>query len=663
LSFRPLSPKEIRALGARGCYSEDWSALEVSPDFDPGRLKNSGFFGPVKIGSLRGEAVFPGGFTAPCGIENAVIRNCTIGDGVYIRNIHSYLANYDIAPGVILDDVQRLFVDGESSFGNGVRVKAANESGGREIPIYDHLSCHIAYLLCFYRHDLKLLSSLESMIAAYAGSVRSRRGSIGRGARIMNCGILENLRIGESAVLEGVSLLSNGTILSKPGAPSYVGPKVIARDFIFSTGAVVTDNVIISRCFLGQAAELARLYSASDSVFFANCTGYNGEACSVFAGPYTVSHHKSTLLIAGLFSFVNAGSGSNQSNHMYKLGPVHQGIVERGSKTASDSYMMWPMRVGAFSLITGRHTSNSDTRDFPFSYLTEVSGETVLVPGINLKSVGTLRDAKKWPLRDKRRDPEINDFLTYNLLTPYTASRMIRGMKILHSLKVTSGYSSMSYYYNGVKIERSGLEKGLVLYQMGLTRYLGNLVVNILRSAPLRGLPEIQGRFAPAPGGWEDWLDLAGLYLPCQKAEVFFEEIRCGKLACPEAIRGELENFHRRFGEYEMAWAGEIIKQRTGKAPGEFDCRDFIRLIREWIEAVEELDLLRIKDGEKEFSPIARSSYGIDGGEPERNADFAQVRGDSGENDIIRLIRERLDLKKKSARELTAQLENLAAGE
>ena len=69
-------------------------------------------------------------------------------------------------------------------------------------------------------------------------------------------------------------------------------------------------------------------------------------ACSIFAGPYTVTHHKSTLLIAGLYSFMNAGSSSNQSNHMYKLGPVHQGILERGTKTTSNSYIVFPARIG-----------------------------------------------------------------------------------------------------------------------------------------------------------------------------------------------------------------------------------------------------------------------------------------------------------------------------
>ena len=105
--------------------------------------------------------------------------------------------------------------------------------------------------------------------------------------------------------------------------------------------------------------------------------------------------HKSSLLIAGMFSFLNAGSGSNQSNHMYKLGPIHQGVVERGSKTTSDSYILWPAKVGAFSLIMGRHVNHPDTSGMPFSYLIEHGNRSYLVPGANLKSVGTIRDAQK----------------------------------------------------------------------------------------------------------------------------------------------------------------------------------------------------------------------------------------------------------------------------
>ena len=89
---------------------------------------------------------------------------------------------------------------------------------------------------------------------------------------------------------------------------------------------------------------------------------------------------------------------------MYKLGPIHQGIVERGSKTTSDSYVLWPAKIGAFTLIMGRHYKNPDTSDLPFSYLIERDDQSWLAPAVNLRSIGTIRDAMKWPKRDKRKD-------------------------------------------------------------------------------------------------------------------------------------------------------------------------------------------------------------------------------------------------------------------
>ena len=218
-----------------------------------------------------------------------------------------------------------------------------------------------------------------------------------------------------------------------------MGDSVIATDFIFSSGSYIADAAKLVRCFVGQACHVSHNFSAHDTLMFANCSFENGEACSVFAGPYTVSMHKSSLLIAGMFSFLNAGSGSNQSNHMYKLGPIHQGIIERGSKTTSDSYILWPAKVGAFSLVMGRHYRHSDTTDLPFSYLIEKSDETYLIPGVNLRSVGTIRDVKKWPKRDKRQDAAQLDCINYNLLSPYTIEKMIRGRNQLLNLKAVSG--------------------------------------------------------------------------------------------------------------------------------------------------------------------------------------------------------------------------------
>lgn len=243
---------------------------------------------------------------------------------------------------------------------------------------------------------------------------------------------------------------------------------------------MVADAAKIIRCFIGQACHVTHNFSAHDSLLFSNCAFENGEACAIFAGPFTVSMHKSSLLIAGMYSFLNAGSGSNQSNHMYKLGPIHQGIVERGSKTTSDSYILWPARVGAFSLVMGRHHHHSDTSDLPFSYLIEKDDETYLVPGVNLRSVGTIRDAQKWPKRDKRTDPERLDMINYNLLSPYTIYKMMKAVGILKNLQELVGETSEVYYYQNTRIKGSSLRTALDLYGMAINKFLGNSLIKRL---------------------------------------------------------------------------------------------------------------------------------------------------------------------------------------
>ena len=188
-----------------------------------------------------------------------------------------------------------------SSFGNGVEVAVLNETGGREVPISDKLSAHLAYIMALYRHRPELIARLHEITDFYSRKHSSSIGEIGDDVRIVNSGSITDVRIGDCCVIEGACRLNNGSINSTRLAPSKVGTGVICDDFIISSGSSVSDGTMLSRCFVGQASTLGHNYSASDSLFFCNCQGENGEACSIFAGPFTVTHHKSTLLIAGMF--------------------------------------------------------------------------------------------------------------------------------------------------------------------------------------------------------------------------------------------------------------------------------------------------------------------------------------------------------------------------
>ena len=126
-----------------------------------------------------------------------------------------------------------------------------------------------------------------------------------------------------------------------------MGCNVKMQGSIVSEHFIVEDdthlgNCSLHHCYVGEGCRLDGGFSAHDSLIFANSNLSNGEASAAFLGPYTVSMHRSTLLIGGAFSFFNAGSGTNQSNHQYRLGPIHHGLMERGVKCSSDSYMLWP---------------------------------------------------------------------------------------------------------------------------------------------------------------------------------------------------------------------------------------------------------------------------------------------------------------------------------
>jgi len=660
VNLRPLSAEQIAQLTGQGCSCEDWSGVQVADGFDAGTVRSTHFCGQVKLGVFEKQVSFFGGVKKPAGISNATLHNCTIGNNVYLSQVRNYIANYTIEDDVVIDNIDLLAVEGQSSFGNGTEVAVVNEAGGREIAIYDHLSAHTAYIIAFYRHRSEVIEKLQKMIADYTASVTSSMGVVSRGARLINCRIIKNVKIGPASVIEGVSRLENGSVNSCSEDPVYIGHGVFAEDFIACSGSKITDGTIIYKCFVGQGTILAKQYSAENSVFFANCGGFHGEACSIFAGPYTVTHHKSTLLISGLFSFLNAGSGTNQSNHMYKLGPTHQGVVERGSKTASDSYMLWPTRVGAFTVVMGRHYKNSDTSDLPFSYLIEHEDESVLAPGVNLRSVGTVRDARKWPRRDRRKDPKKLDYIIFKLLSPYTIQKMLNGCQLLANLKATSGEHTDYFTYNSVKIKNSALDRGIKLYQIGIDKFLGNCLIKRLENKQFTSIDELREELRPktkfGPG---KWVDLVGLFAPEGAVEKMLFDIENGDISTLEQMTDEFESMYINYPAYEWGWAANVLQQHLGKTLDRITVEDIIELAVRWKTVVIELDRMLYADAKKEFAATVQIGYGLDGGRDTKQADFKQVRGTFEENNFVSEIREHITRKAALADELISRMKQI----
>lgn len=653
MSHRPLNNSEKTALQNQGCFSSDWSKIEVTDSFSTDFVHQVRFMGTVKLGSLGGTVMTSKGESSTSGLYNCKIENCEIGNDVLLDNVQ-LVKNYKVMDQVILENVQSISVSASSTFGNGFEIEVLNEGGGRELKIFDRLSAQLAYILVSYRHNPALIDSINRMISDYAEKCSSDTGSIGTGAEIRNAGTISEVNIGEYASICGAALLKNGTIVSNKEAPAFVGENVIAKNFIILSGSKVDGGAMVDKSFVGQGVEIGKQFSSENSVFFANSEAFHGEAVSIFAGPYTVSHHKSSLLIAGMYSFYNAGSGTNQSNHMYKLGPVHQGILERGSKTGSFAYLLWPCRIGAYSVVMGKNQASFDTSDFPFSYINVDNEKSILTPGMNLFTVGTKRDTEKWPKRDKRKDPVKLDLINFDFLSPYIVQKVLNSLDVLLELYEKASKKQETVFYKGIRIKRLMLKSTRKFYETAVNIFLGDQVIKRLEKIDgSPGLESIRKAFAPGSGDIpEKWLDLSGMIASEQAVQRLLADITSGTANTLEKIVSALEQIHASYEDEVWNWTTRILAERYDVDVKEINADQLLELINRWESETIKLNKMILSDAGKEFDNSSKIGFGVDGNEEVRDLDFEAVRGVLDENKFIKGIRKEMEETELKAAEL-----------
>ncbi len=634
---RNLTEQEILILESRGCTAEDWSKVEIK-EFKSNRFTNVQFRGWVKIGFQTELVELSEGIEVFSALRDVVLHNCEVGDNVYISGVRQYISNYRIEDNVIISGVDSIYALPGATFGQGTRVSVLNEAGGREVAICDLLSSQMAYIYALYRERKELISALERMVENRTAEIQQQGAYIGRGAIICNCGEIRDVNIGAGAYLDGVSKLVDGSICSTLSAPSYVGRGVNAEHFIILSAAKVTDGALLDRCFVGQGCEIGKQFSAENSLFFANCIAMHGEACSLFAGPYTVTHHKSTLLIGSMFSFMNAGSGSNQSNHFYKFGPIHQGIAERGVKLASGSYMMLPIRVGAFSLVLGKHYSNSDSSSLPFSYLIEQKyGEPTLIPAVNLRSVGVVRDAAKWEQRDKRGYGNRLDTISFRLLSPYTVGKIIEGKEILCALNNQNSQNCEVFNYNGLTIKRKYAERGITFYEESIIKYIGGALLRRLEEKKWDSISTLREALSCSDSrSAGKWLDISGAICPEHKVHSIIERIENGAISTIEALQEEFKALEVNYDNNAWDWVVKPIEQRIGCSLSDIDIDKLKSFLEQYRDIIYNIDCAVIEDAKKEYSENMQTGYGIDLEQNSRHSDFEAVRGTFSDNDFVK---------------------------
>lgn len=484
--MRTLTPSEITRLEENRCHAEDWQKITVGENFSADRLYDVQFIGECSIGSNSDTVTTDMGFELPTGIRHARIINSTIGDNTLVENVSAFICNADIGDNCIVNNVSVIQTTEGTTFGQGNTISVMNESGEGNVVLYSGLTSQIAALTVLppclgeqyddgdatieARRQAK--DAVRRMVMEEVMSRMPKRTLIEDNVRITDTIEITNSWITQWTEVRGAQRISETTLWSRQDNSVFVGAGAILDGCIVTLGSSVSNNAIAKNCFIGENSTLTDGFSATDSLFFANSYMANGEACAAFCGPFSVSHHKSTLLIGGMYSFYNAGSGTNFSNHAYKMGPIHYGIMERGAKTASGAHILWPAHIGAFTMCMGKIATHPDTSALPFSYVIGDGTDTYIVPARNIATVGTYRDAAKWPRRDMRPQGSRRSMVDTEWLNPSTMTKVVEAKVTLEALRDQKGAREVYETVDGSLIKRSALEKGISLYTLAIKLYL-----------------------------------------------------------------------------------------------------------------------------------------------------------------------------------------------
>ena len=591
-NYRQLTQTEIEVLENNVCWAEDWQRVLVDENFIPYNFHRVMFYGDIRLGAFNKMIEVTKGFQKHSGINDATLRNVTVGNDCLIEKVGNYINNYTIGNDCYISNICTLETTEDATFGEGSTISVLNEMGDGNVTIFRELNSQIAAFMVKHDRDKQLKKMLQQMIEDELRVSRPDRGYIGNNVKIINAKDITNTIIKGDCEISGAARLSECTVMSSMDAPVFIGTGVICENSIICDGCSINNSVKMQDCFVGEACQITNGFTAEASLFFANSFMANGEACAAFCGPFCASHHKSSLLIGGEFSFYNAGSNTNFSNHAYKMGPLHYGTLERGTKTASGSYVLMPATIGAFSVCFGKLMHHPDTRNLPFSYLMAYGEDCYLVPGRNITTVGLYRDIKKWPKRDKRSKQSRKSIINFDWLSPFTVGEIMEGIKILTALREASGDNVSTYNFHEYVINASSLRKGLKYYDIALRIYMGA----VLKRA-------VKGNWLGKPVGdigLGQWNDLSGLLLPASEEERLLNDIKNGTIESIREVIDRFNNINEHYREYQWTWTYQLILDYYGldelnDAAIQRIREDYVKARRAWIAEIR-------KDAEKEFA-------------------------------------------------------------
>jgi hypothetical protein len=455
-SWRALTPAETEELRRNGNHCPDWSHVLASDPFEPSLIRNSCFYGLVRIGVLQKKLIRYHDFCMPVGIRNSTIISCDIGDNAAIQDC-AYISHYIIGDGCILFCINEMQTTNHAKFGAGavkdgesekvrVWIDVMNEAGGRSILPFDSMIAADAFLWAAYRDDTKLADRLKQITQEHVGGERGRYGTIGPGSVIKSCAIIKDMAAGSYAYIKGANKLKNITILSSPDEPTQIGEGVELVNGIVGYGCNVFYGSKAVRFVMGRNCQLKYGARLIHSVLGDNSTVSCCEILNNLIFPVHEQHHNNSFLIASLVQGMSniAAAATIGSNHNSR---ANDGEIRarRGFWPGLAVTLKHSSSFASFTIIAKGEYPSELNIPFPFALVNNNVHKNRLevMPAYfwihNLYAL----ERNSWKTKNRdRRKIKIQRIET-DYLAPDTTEEIITALSLLDGWLGEAGFSSM----------------------------------------------------------------------------------------------------------------------------------------------------------------------------------------------------------------------------
>lgn len=442
--WRELTVEEQAQLESQGNSSPNWHDVLVEDPIDLTLIRNSAFYGLVRIGSMTPYTVSYHDFTLPEGIRDSHIISCDIGRHSAIHRC-GYISHFIIGQQCILSEIDEMDATNHAKFGNGVVKKGEeesvriwlnimNEEETRSVLPFEAMRCGDAWLWGTYREKNLLLKRLVELTEQECDLSLGWYAEVGSHSIIKSCRVIKDVQFGPYSYVKGANKLKNLTILSHASSPTQIGEGVELVNGIIGYGCRIFYGVKAVRFVMGNNSNLKYGARLLNSVLGDNSTISCCEVLNALVFPFHEQHHNNSFLIAALImGQSNLAAGANiGSNHNTrgKDGEMHAG---RGFWPALSSSLKFNCVFASFTLIMKGDYPHELHVPIPFSMVSyaENIGQVTLMPAYWWLYNRYALERNGWKFKNRDKRVFIGQHIEADYIAPDTMEEILEAMDLL----------------------------------------------------------------------------------------------------------------------------------------------------------------------------------------------------------------------------------------